>query len=126
MARRIPHPQFRTFAITLEDVPPGVSEEMIAKLIGETVKDLGTVTTTRPIVKTPKLIHRNSRKKGTYACTYTATIGGVEYVGCGRTFARKHGLDVHLDHVAGTFADTRRWPNYCLDSIVSSDLRDDR
>ena len=127
MARRIPNPAFRTFAITLEGVPAGLDEETIKSLIEGAVKDMGTVAVKAPAApKTPKLIHRHKRKADTYVCTRTATIGGVTYKGCGRSFATRRGLEIHLDDVAGTFADTRRWPNHCLDSIVDPSLRDDR
>lgn len=128
MARRVPNPGFRTFAITLEGVPATLSEEMIKSLIEGAVKDTGTAVAVKapPAPKKPKLIHRNKRKADSLVCTYTKTIGGITYNGCGRSFATRRGLELHLDHLAGTFADKARWPNHCLDSIVDPSLRDDR
>ena len=124
MARRVPNPEFRTFSVTLEDAPPGLTEDMIKTILEGAVKDMGKVKVTKP--KTVKLRNRNIRKTGGIPCTYTETIGGKKVVGCGRVFATPKGYNLHMDHTGGTFADVRRWPHHCLDAILPPDLRDDR
>ncbi|HEY6028554.1 MAG TPA: hypothetical protein VIV09_16785 [Pseudolabrys sp.] len=128
MAKRIPHPAFRTFAVTIEGAPKGLTAEALEALVRGAVADLGksaTVEVSAP-ARTAKLRNRHVRKDGRYACTQTGTIGGRIITGCGRTFATEKGLAIHMDKMAGTFSDTRRWPNGCLDAIVPDDLRDDR
>lgn len=128
MATRIPRPAFKTFAITLEGVPSSLSEDMVRKLIEGAVREAGTGSATATLVKpkVAKLRNRNARKAGAFHCDYIQTIGGVAIEGCGRVFATRKGYLNHMDHIGGTFADTRRWPNYCLDAILPPDLRDDR
>jgi hypothetical protein len=128
VTKRIPNP-FRTYAITLEGVPAALSEEMVRHLIEDAVKDLGTTTVVaprKPKPATTRLRNRHIRKDGKIACTRTMTIGGKTIVGCGRVFATTKGYAQHMDDIGGTFADTARWPNHCLDAILPEDLRDTR
>ena len=129
MTKRIPNPAFRTFAITLEGVPAALSEEMVRHLIEDAVKDMSTapsVVAPKRKPTTARLRNRHIRKEGKIACIRTLTIGGKTIVGCGRVFATPKGYAQHMDEVGGTFADTTRWPNYCLSAILPEDLRDTR
>ena len=129
MTKRIPNPAFRTFAITLEGVPAALSEEMVRHLIEDAVKDLSTATSVVAPKRKPataRLRNRHIRKDGRILCERKGIIKGVEVVGCGRSFATEKGHKQHMDDVGGTFSDTRRWPNHCLDAILPEDLRDTR
>lgn len=127
MTKRIPNPAFRTFAVTLEGVPGAISEEMMRSIIEAAVADAAAkpkVRAVRPV--TARLRNRHIRKDGKIACTREGVIKGIEIVGCGRVFATEKGHAQHMDEIGGTFADTRRWPNHCLDAILPEDLRDTR
>ena len=126
MTKRVPRPEFRAYTVTIE-MPPSVDEETTRGIIDDLVKSLGTTLSSPPIVKvkTPRLRNRHVRKDRTFPCTKTLALGGTVTVGCGRTFTSEKNRDRHMDP-AGIWSDTRRWPNGCLDAIVTPDLRDDR
>jgi hypothetical protein len=134
VAKRIVPTHFRTLAFAIEGIPEGLSDEVIKAIVAASIKEATTkaaplTAPTAPVavaIKTPKLRDRNVRKKAIFACTYTESIGGKTIVGCGRTFSKERTLTAHMDHTAGIWADTGRFPHYCLDAIVTPELRDDR
>lgn len=134
MAKRIISPQFRSLSFAIEGIPSELSDDVIKRIVEASIKE---ATKTKPVatppaapvavaIKTPKLRDRNVRKRAIFACNYTETIGGKTIVGCGRTFSKERTLTAHMDHVAGIWANTVRFPHYCLDAIVTPELRDDR
>ena len=133
MARRI-HPTFRSLSFAIEGVPTELSDDVIKRIVEASIKEAASKAASAPpiskpvavAIKTPKLRDRNVRKKAIFACNYTETIGGKTITGCGRTFSKERTLNAHMDHVAGIWADTVRFPHYCLDAIVTPELRDDR
>jgi hypothetical protein len=127
MAQRIPNPAFRVFSVSIEDAPAGLTEDRLRELIEGAIRDTGSasvVVKPKAVPRKVTLRARHIRKAGTFPCTQK--VAGIKGVGCGRSFSSEKNRDRHMDLISGIWADKTRWPNGCLDAIVTPDVRDDR